>query len=148
MAVSRNVIIASAGAALVAGVVTVSAVATAAPTTTNHTIKLVATQIASHQFSRSTASEADVDRHLGKVIGYNVLSEKFSSTGGVIAGSYAPPGGGNLYFEINTPIPITKTLHGKVTGGSGKFAGASGTITATELNKTGTKTAVTIRWHR
>jgi hypothetical protein len=145
MSVRRNLIVASAGAALVAGVITVSAVAGAAPATTNHTIKLIATQIASHQFSRSTAAEADVDRHQGKVIGYDVLSEKFSSTGGVIRGAYAPPGGGNFFFEI--PITKTKTLHGKITGGSGPFAGVRGTIAARNLNSAGTKTAVTIVYH-
>jgi hypothetical protein len=144
MTLRRTVIIASMGAALVAGIVTASAVAGATSVVTKHTINLVSVQIASHQFSRSTAAQADVDRHRGKVIGYDVLSEKFTSTGGVIRGSYAPPGGGNLYFEI--PVSNAKTLHGKVTGGSGRFAGASGTIAATPLNKAGTKTAVKIVW--
>ncbi|MGH2886200.1 MAG: hypothetical protein ACRDPA_26470 [Solirubrobacteraceae bacterium] len=146
MSVRRNLIIASA-AALVAGVIAVSAVAGAAPATTNHTITFIATQIARHQFSRSTAAVADVDRHHGKVVGYDVLSEKFSSTGGVIYGAYAPPGGGN-YFSV-TPIPITKTktLQGKITGGSGRFAGVSGTIAIRYLNSAGTKTAVTIVYH-
>ena len=104
MTMRRNVIIASMGAALVAGIVTASAVAGATSAVTKHTINLVSIQIASHQFSRSTAAQADVDRHRGKVIGYDVLSEKFTSTGGVIRGSYAPPGGGNLYFEIPRPV--------------------------------------------
>jgi hypothetical protein len=36
---------------------------------------------------------------------------------------------------------------GKVTGGTGIFHRAAGTITAKTLNKTGTKTAVTITYH-
>jgi hypothetical protein len=148
MTMRRNVIISGIGAALVAGIVTASSVAGASSTVTNHTIKLVSIQIASHQPSRSTAAQADVDRHRGKVIGYDVLSEKFTSKGGVIQGSYAPPGGGNLYFEIPLyPSGPDKVLHGKVTGGSGRFAGASGTIAATPLNKAGTRTAVKIVWH-
>jgi len=40
--------------------------------------------------------------------------------------------------------PVTR---GKVTGGTGTFRGASGTITAKTLDKNGTKTAVTITYH-
>ena len=35
-----------------------------------------------------------------------------------------------------------------VTGGTGAFKGATGTITAKALNKAGTRTAVTITYHR
>src|SRR6476646_52497 len=93
MTMRRNVIIGSVGAVLVAGIVTVSAVAGAESAAANHTIKLVATQTASHQFSRSSAVEADTDRQRGKVIGYDVLSFKFSSsTSGLILGSFATQG--------------------------------------------------------
>lgn len=142
----RNVIIASAGAVLAAGIVTVSAVAGAAPAaTTNHTIKLIATQTATHNFSRSSAAEADTDRSRGKVIGYNVLALNFTKTGGLILGSFATQGG---VLDFRLPLTNSKTLHGRITGGSGRFAGAMGTIAATELNNAGTKTAVTIVWHR
>jgi hypothetical protein len=150
MAMPRTVIISSIGAALVAGMVTASSVAGATSAVTNHTVKFVSIQIASHQFSPSTAARADVDRQRGKVVGYDVLSAKFTSKGGVIRGSYAPPGGGNLYFEVPSD-PFYPTgggfSAGKITGGSGRFAGASGSIAATALNKAGTRTAVKIVWH-
>ena len=38
-------------------------------------------------------------------------------------------------------------VHGRVTGGTGAFRGATGTITARNLNKAGTRTAVTIKYH-
>ena len=39
-----------------------------------------------------------------------------------------------------------KTFAGKVTGGTGAFKGATGTITAKALNKAGTRHAVTITY--
>jgi hypothetical protein len=42
----------------------------------------------------------------------------------------------------NSPV-----IHGTVTGGTGIFKGAAGTILAKNLNKAGTKTAITITYH-
>jgi hypothetical protein len=146
MTMRRNVVIGGLGAVLAAGIVAVSTVAGAESAVVNHTIKLVATQTASHSSSQSSATEADTDRHHGKVIGYDVLSFKFTSNNsGLILGSFATQGG---VLNFRLPITNTRTLHGKVTGGSGRFAGVSGTIAATQLNNAGTKTAVTIVWHR
>ena len=38
-------------------------------------------------------------------------------------------------------------IHGTVTGGTGAFRGAAGTILAKNLNNAGTKTSVTITYH-
>jgi hypothetical protein len=38
-------------------------------------------------------------------------------------------------------------IRGRVTGGTGAFRGAAGSITAKNLNKAGTRTAVTIKYH-
>lgn len=52
--------------------------------------------------------------------------------------------GGILYGTLK----LTQTaIAGRVTGGTGKFAGARGTISARNLNSKGTRTAVTIRYH-
>jgi hypothetical protein len=146
MSTRRNVIIVSVGAAAAAGIVAVSAVAGADAAPVTHTIRLVATQTAVHQFSKSSTAEADTDRHRGKVIGYDVLAGKFTSTGGLFLGSFATQGG-VMNFRIPITNPNAKTLHGRITGGSGRFAGAAGTIAATSLNNAGTRTAVTIVWH-
>jgi hypothetical protein len=144
MIMRRNLIMTGLGAALIAGTVAVSAVAGAAPATTNHTIKLIATQTANHPFSNASAASAATDRSHGKVVGYNILSKKFTSTSGVILGAFAVQGG-LLYFRI--PASNSMPLHGKITGGAGKFAGVSGTITATKLNNARKQTAVTIVYH-
>ena len=44
--------------------------------------------------------------------------------------------------ESNGPV-----THGTVTGGTGAFKGATGTITAKALDQTGTRIAVTITYH-
>ena len=53
--------------------------------------------------------------------------------------------GGLLYgamTESNGPV-----THGTVTGGTGAFKGAAGTITAKALDQTGTRIAVAITYH-
>jgi hypothetical protein len=143
MSKRRNMITASVGAAVAAGIVTVSAVAGAASAPTTHTIRLIATHTASHNFSRSSAVVAETDRHNGKVIGYDVVS--FIGTGHPrLLGSFATRGG---VINFRIPLTNTKTLHGKVTGGLGRFAGISGTVAATPLNKANTRTAVKIVYH-
>jgi hypothetical protein len=53
--------------------------------------------------------------------------------------------GGFLYGTLTfTKGPVT---HGTVTGGTGIFEGVTGTITGRNLNKSGTRTAVTITYH-
>jgi hypothetical protein len=144
MTIRRAIVVGSCAGVTAIAVAAVTGVATAAPAVTNHTIKLVATQTSIHQFSRSSASAAETDRHNGKVIGYDILSEHFTQTSGLILGAFTT-NGGVIYFRV--PFTNTKTLHGKLTGGSGKFAGVQGTIAATSLNNAGTKTAVTIVYH-
>ena len=57
-----------------------------------------------------------------------------TQTSGSILGAFTT-NGGVIYFRV--PFTNTKTLHGKPTGGSGKFAGVHGTIAATSLNNAG-----------
>ena len=53
--------------------------------------------------------------------------------------------GGILYGALKfSDTPITT---GTVTGGTGKFRGATGTIYGKSLNKAGTRTAVVIHYH-
>ncbi len=145
MSIRRKIVVAVGAGAVAVGVVAATAAASAAPAAVvNHTIKLVATQTAFHQFSKSSAAAAETDRSHGKVVGYDILSETFTQSSGLILGSFSTQGG-QIFFRV--PFTNTKTLHGKLTGGSGKFAGINGTIAATSLNKAGTKTAVTIVYH-
>lgn len=135
--------IAAAGAAVVlagTGAVLLPAVASAHSTT--HTLKFTAVQLKSAAFSPTAQGSAEKDvNSAGKVIGFDVINIQVDPT------THKPTGavtlslnGGFLYGTLkltNNPI------HGAVTGGTGTFKGATGTITA---NQSGTRTAVTITY--
>jgi hypothetical protein len=54
--------------------------------------------------------------------------------------------GGFLYGTFTISLKTGAISNGKVTGGTGAFAGATGTIKAKSLNATQTKHAVTITY--
>ena len=55
--------------------------------------------------------------------------------------------GGFLYGTVTLNFKTGAVTDGKVTGGTGAFKGATGTIKAKNLNQAGTRTAVTITYH-
>ena len=137
--------IAAAGAAVVlagAGAVLVPAIASAHSTT--HTLKFTAVQLKQAKFSKTDGGTTEQDvNSAGKTIGFDVINFAFNPTtntgslnvalstkGGILYGALKPSNG--------------PTIKGTVTGGTGAFQGATGTIVAKSLNKAGTKTAVTI----
>ena len=139
--------IAAAGAAVVlagAGAVLLPAVASAHSTT--HTLKFTAVTLKGGNFSKTSGGGADQDvNSAGKVIGFDVTNYGFnpttkaeslnvalSTSGGILYGALKPSNG--------------PTIKGTVTGGTGTFQGATGTIVAKQLNKAGTKTAVTVTY--
>jgi hypothetical protein len=54
-------------------------------------------------------------------------------------------GSGGFLYGVAT-ASANPVLHGKVTGGTGAFRGATGTIVAKNLNNSGTRSAVTITY--
>ena len=54
--------------------------------------------------------------------------------------------GGFVYGTLTVNFKTGAITNGKVTGGTGAFAGATGTIKAKNLNKAGTRTAVTVTY--
>lgn len=48
--------------------------------------------------------------------------------------------------QQDTDVKAGEISHGKVTGGTGAFKGATGTVKAKNLNSAGTRTAVTITY--
>ena len=114
--------------------------------TVTHTLTFTSVQQATVNFSQTTGAAEDKDvNKAGKVIGYDVLRFSFNpKTNTASVGVALDTKGGFLYGVLRESSgPVT---HGKVTGGTGAFAGAAGTITA-RSNKTGTRTAVTITYH-
>ncbi len=52
-----------------------------------------------------------------------------------------------MYGKFNITFSTGAITNGKVTGGTGKFKGATGRIKAKNLDSAGTRTAVTITYH-
>jgi hypothetical protein len=143
---ARTSIIA-AGAAVVlgtTGALVLPAVASAhsAPTT----LKFIALQKAGISFTRTTfgSQETDVSA-AGKIIGFDMIYFTASSATTGTANVAVDVKGGFLNGTVTTTNG-GKTFAGKVTGGTGAFKGATGTITAKALNKAGTRHAVTITY--
>jgi hypothetical protein len=111
-----------------------------------HTLTFTSIQQATVSFSRTTGSSEDKDvNKAGKVIGYDILRFSFNpKTNTDTIGVALVTRDGLLYGLLHgSNGPAT---HGAVTGGTGIFGEATGTITA-KSNNAGTKTAVTITYH-
>ena len=105
------------------------------------TIKFVATQTAQHRSSKTTFEQVGTETKSGKLIGYYTLSCRLTSATSGKCGGAGSLSRGMIYFRF--PLSTTsKTFVGKVTGGTGAFSGATGTITGKSISKK--KEAVTI----
>ena len=97
-------------------------------------------------FTKTTFGIQDTDVNAkGKTIGCDELYFKATSKNTATANVALDTTGGFLYgtLTVNFTSPV---INGKVTGGTGAFKGATGTITAKSLNKAGTRTAVTVKY--
>jgi hypothetical protein len=134
-----------AGAAVVLGgtaALLVPAAASAHDTT--HRLKFIAEAVDSVAFTKTTEGVQDTDvNSAGTTIGFDNLYLKFTSATSASGRATLDIKGGFLYATIATANG-GKTFHGKVTGGTGAFTGATGTVIARAINATGSKAAVTI----
>ena len=134
------------GAAVVlgtTGALVLPAVASAHSAST--TLKFISVQKASVTFSKTAFGQQDTDVNAaGKTIGFDMLylTAVSATTGNVnITGDF---NGGFLYGTGTINFKTNAFSNGKVTGGTGAFAKATGTIKAKDISKT--KTAVTITY--
>ena len=112
-----------------------------------HRLTFTSVQTASENFSPTSGIQQDKDVNpAGRVIGYDVLRFAFdpqAKTGSI--GVTLDLAGGFLYGSLRQGDgPVAR---GRVTGGTGGFQGATGSITATQLDQNGDRTAVTITYH-
>jgi hypothetical protein len=136
--------IAAVGAAALLG--TGAFVLPAAASTVGATHKLTFISVTKKMalLSQTAAGQSDWDvNKAGKIVGfdeiYAVLNPKTHTASGDVT---VDTDGGFLYGTLAlSSSPVT---HGKVTGGTGIFKGATGTITGRSLS--GTRTAVTITY--
>jgi hypothetical protein len=136
--------IAATGAAVVLGsaaALALPAVASAHPVT--HTLKFTAVHVNSVPFTSTNFGAQDTDANsTGKTIGFDDLNITYKGQSG--SGDVALDiSGGFLYGTIAT-TNAGKTFSGKVTGGTGPYKAATGTIAANATSST--KTAVTITY--
>ena len=119
---------------------------TASAHATTHTLTFTSVQQASVQYSSTTGGSADKDvNKAGKVIGFDVARFVFNpQTNTISIGVAITNSGGFLYGALHQSAS-SPVSHGTVTGGTGIYAGATGTITATS-NQAGNKIAVTIKY--
>jgi hypothetical protein len=110
-----------------------------------HHLKFVIIDGPSHRVGPRSVAGTDVNRHHGKVVGYDTFSAKFNfHTEKAFLRAAFSRKGGLLFAQANVGDhgPFT----GKVTGGRGRFSGARGTITGFSP-KHSHKTFVRVRYH-
>ena len=143
MKIRTTIAAASTAAALgITGAIVLPAAASAHAIT--HTLTFTSVAQGQAKFSATSTGFEDKDlSKAGKVIGYDVLNISVDpATGKPSAWVTVGTAGGFLYGALKVSSnPVT---HGTVTGGTGAFAGATGTITAKSTSAT--KTAVTITY--
>jgi hypothetical protein len=143
----RMSIAAVGAAALLGGTAAFLVPAAASAHSVTHMLKFTAVTRKSANFSRTAAGEAENDvNKTGRIIGFDVIYIAFNpKTHTASGGLTLDTNGGFLYGTLKfTNGPVT---HGKVTGGTGRFKRATGTIIGKDLNKSGTRTAVNITYH-
>jgi hypothetical protein len=144
MRIRLAIVSASAVALLGAGAAVLPAAA-ATPAAASHTLSFVSVTKNSINFTKKTGGAQGTDlSKAGKTVGFDQLYFTVtSSSGGVINATFDTKGGFIYATAMFNSGPV---IHGKVTGGTGAFKGATGTLKAKNLNSAGTRTAITITY--
>ena len=138
--------LAMAGVAALLGTGALALPAVASASSATHTLKFISVQKSTVMFTKTTGANQDTDIAAGKTIGFDMIyfAATSATSGNVnITGDIS---GGFLYGTGTINFKTGAFTNGKVTGGTGAFAGATGTIKAKNLNAAGTRTAVTITY--
>lgn len=139
-------VIAAAAAAVLGGTGALLIPAVASAHNSTHTLKFTSVTQRSVMFSTTTGAQQDRDMSKGKIIGFDQLYFTVNpATGTATGGATLDTNGGFMYFSLIFTL-AGQAAHGKVTGGTGMFRGATGTIVARSLNRSGTRTAITITY--
>ena len=145
----RNAIAAIATATALAGTcaVVVPAASASASAPKTHTLSFTSVQEAVHNYSQTISSQQDRDvNKAGKVVGYDLLYLVFNPKTETAKLNFTAVTSGGFVYGVAS-ASSSPVSHGTVTGGTGAFKGAAGTIVAKNLNPSGSKTAVTITYH-
>jgi hypothetical protein len=110
-----------------------------------HHLKFVVIDGPSHQVGPRSFAGTDVNRHHGKIVGYDTFSGKFNlhTHKAFLRVAFSRKGG--LLF-VHVTLGDHGPFTGKVTGGRGRFSGAVGTVRGFSP-KHSNKSFVRIRYH-
>lgn len=140
VAVGAAAVLAAAGAVLVP--------IAASARVVSHTLKFTSEQQSHVIVGKNSEAVSDKDVNAkGKTIGFDMLYIVSSSTVDSVKANVTVDVNGGFLYGTMVLSPSGPTIHGKVTGGTGAFKGATGTISAKVINAAGTKTAVTLTYH-
>lgn len=121
--------------------------AVASASSATHTLKFISVTKKSIMFTKTTGAQQDTDVNAtGKTIGFDMLNFTATSATSARVNVTGDFSGGFLYGTGTINFKTGAFSNGKVTGGTGSFKGATGTIKAKPLNAAGTRTAVTITY--
>jgi|ERR1700722_16429825 len=141
--------LAALGAAIVlgtTGTLALPAVAASAHSST-HTLTFISLTRKSATLTKTSGAQQDTDVNAaGKTVGFDLLYFRATSAGAGVVNIAVDTTGGFLYGTLTLNLKTSALTNGEVTGGTGTFAGATGTIKAKNLNAAGTRTAVTITY--
>ena len=142
----RLIAIGIASAATVATGLGVATTADGASATAKvHHLKFVIIDGPTHRVGPRSVAGTDVNRHHGKIVGYDTFSAKFNfhTEKAFLRAAFSRRGG--LLF-VHVTVGDHGPFSGKVTGGRGRFSGATGTVTGFQP-KHSNKAFVRIRYH-
>jgi hypothetical protein len=121
--------------------------ASASTAAKSHTITFTSVEEAVHNYSQTSNSQQDKDANgSGKVIGYDMLYTVLNPKTETAKLTFTAVLSGGFVYGVAS-ASSNPVSHGTITGGTGAFRGAKGTLLAKNLNKAGTRTAVTITYH-
>ena len=137
--------LAAAGAAVVLGTTGgAGAPAVASAHSGTHTLKLIEVQNGTVSFTRATGGIRNIDVNAaGKTVGFDMLYFAATSPSTVAVNLTVDTKGGFLYGTFTFHPRTGVVTNGKVTGGTGAFAGATGTIKVKTVSPTKHVTTIT-----
>lgn len=138
--------IAAVGAAAVVGSGAFALPALASPHITTHTLTFISETKTTLSLTKTSVAIQDTDvSKAGKIVGFDEIYGVAVSATASAANVTIVTTGGMLYGTFDISLVTGKITDGKVTGGTGQFKKATGTLTASAINNV--KTAVTITYH-
>jgi hypothetical protein len=96
-------------------------------------------------FSPRTGGSTEIDRSHGQRVGFDLTTAKFDPATGTVTIHVAVARRGGLLYATVHDVSTTQYV-GRVTGGSGRFEGARGTVTARNLDARGNRTRVNVTY--